>query len=58
MMRFLLPLVLICCFLPARGRAELMSLVLESMTSAARQGGLSAEHLRLCESMLATLGRP
>lgn len=42
----------------ARGRAELMSLVLESMTSAARQGGLSAEHLRLCESMLATLGRP
>lgn len=41
----------------ARGRAELTSLVLESMTSAARQGGLSDEHLRLCESMLATLGR-
>ncbi|MFZ4758679.1 MAG: BLUF domain-containing protein [Burkholderiaceae bacterium] len=41
----------------ARSRAELMSLVLESMTSAARQGGLSDEHVRLCESMLGTLGR-
>jgi hypothetical protein len=41
----------------ARGRAELTGLVLESMTSAARQGGLTDEHLRLCESMLGTLGR-
>jgi hypothetical protein len=42
----------------ARSRAELTSLVLESMTDAARQGHLSTEHIRLCESMLATLGRP
>jgi hypothetical protein len=41
----------------ARSRAELTSLVLESMTSAARQGALSDDHLRLCESMLGTLGR-
>jgi hypothetical protein len=40
----------------ARSQAELTSLVLESMTHAARQGSLSDEHLRLCESMLATLG--
>ena len=40
----------------ARSRAELTSLVLESMTRAARQGSLSEEHLRLCESMLGTLG--
>jgi len=41
----------------ARGRAELSGLVLESITTAARQGGLSDEHLRLCESMLDSLGR-
>jgi hypothetical protein len=41
----------------ARSRAELTSLVLESVTSAARQGALSDEHLRLCESTLGTLGR-
>jgi hypothetical protein len=40
----------------ARGRAELTGLVLESMTSAARQGGLTDEHLRLCESMLCAPG--
>ena len=40
----------------ARSQAALTSLVLESMTHAARQGSLSDEHLRLCESMLATLG--
>jgi hypothetical protein len=40
----------------ARSRAELTSLVLESLTGAARQGSLGEEHLRLCESMLSTLG--
>jgi len=38
-----------------RGRAELASLVLESMTRAARDGGLSEEHLRLCDSALGSL---
>jgi hypothetical protein len=41
----------------ARGRAELSSLVLESVTRAAREGNLSDEHLRLCDSVLETLGR-
>jgi len=41
----------------ARGRAELSCLLLESITNEARQGGLSDEHLRLCESVLDTLGR-
>jgi hypothetical protein len=40
----------------ARSRAELTSLVLESVTRAARQGSLGEEHLRLCESILSTLG--
>ena len=39
----------------ARSSVEMASLVLESVTEASRQGGLSEEHQRLCESALRSL---
>ncbi len=39
----------------ARSRADVAALVLESVIDAARDQPLSAEHLRLCESALASL---
>ena len=42
----------------ARSRAEMASLVLESVTDAGRKGGISEAHLRLCESTLNSLRAP
>jgi hypothetical protein len=39
----------------SRSRSEVAALVLESVIDAARERPLSAEHLRLCESTLASL---
>jgi hypothetical protein len=39
----------------ARGSVEVASLVLESVTEASRQGSLSEEHQRLCQSALTAL---
>jgi hypothetical protein len=39
----------------SRGRAEVASLVLESVIAAANGGGVKEDHLRMCESALALL---
>jgi len=39
----------------SRGRAEVASLVLESVIAAANDGGVKADHLRMCESALALM---